>query len=62
MKRVWAMHVALSRMNLHAQSCEQIVSKLTQVVVSPTYLSCKEGRNFIACTLTLDVKFIKVST
>lgn len=59
-KRMWEMHVALNRMNLVAKSCEPVVTKLTQVVASPSYLSCKEGRSFIGFTLTLDIKYIKV--
>uniref|UniRef100_A0A1B6JB81 Uncharacterized protein n=2 Tax=Homalodisca liturata TaxID=320908 RepID=A0A1B6JB81_9HEMI len=58
-KRMWEMHVALARLNLRTQTCEAVVNKLARIVVSPNYLACKEGRQFIAFTFTLDIKLIK---
>ncbi|XP_054260680.1 condensin-2 complex subunit G2-like [Macrosteles quadrilineatus] len=58
-KRMWEMRVALARLNLRTQSCESVVARLEKIVASPTYLACKEGRQFIAFTLTLDIKLIK---
>lgn len=55
------MRQALGRVNLKAQSCEKIIVRLVKAVTCPAYLSCKEGRQFIAFTLTLDTKLVKVS-